>query len=282
MLLDGIKVASKTKLEIKQDVVKLNNANIFPCLATVLVGNNPASLTYVKNKHNACREVGIHTIDHKLSDAIEEVELINLINKLNNDNKVHGILVQLPLPDHIDQFNVLNHILSDKDVDGLTIKNAGLLLNDKSKIQPCTPKGVMRILDFYGINLEGKNVVVINRSILVGKPLSLLLLEQNATVTICHSKTKNLKDFTTKADIVITAIGNRNVFTLTKDMIKEGSVVIDIGTARHNGRLTGDVDFDNVSKKAAWITPVPGGIGPMTICMLLENTVIAAQSLTLT
>jgi methylenetetrahydrofolate dehydrogenase (NADP+)/methenyltetrahydrofolate cyclohydrolase len=278
LIISGLEVSSKIKEELITKVQSLNKNGIYPCLSTILVGDDPASTIYVRNKHRACAEVGIETKDNKISSSIEEKNLIELIKSLNDDPSVHGILMQLPLPAHINQFNVINAINPQKDVDGLTYYNAGLLLNKRSLFIPCTPLGVMELLKYYNIELRGKDVVIVNRSILVGKPIALLLLDKDATVMICHSHTKNINEKVKNADIVITAVGNRKLFTLREESVKDGVVVIDIGITRENGKIKGDVDFENVSKKASWITPVPGGVGPMTIAMLLKNTVIAASS----
>lgn len=278
MIISGLEVSSKIKEDLISKVQTLNKNGIYPCLCTILVGDDPASTIYVRNKHRACSEVGIETKDNKIDSSIEEKKLIELIKSLNEDPSIHGILMQLPLPPHINQFNVINAINPKKDVDGLTYYNAGLLLNKRSTFIPCTPLGVMELLKYYNIEIKGKDVVIVNRSILVGKPIALLLLDKDATVMICHSHTKDINDKVRNADIVITAVGNRKVFTLSEESVKEGVVVIDIGITRENGKIKGDVDFENVSKKASWITPVPGGVGPMTIAMLLKNTVIAASS----
>ncbi len=279
MIISGLEVSSKIKEDLISKVQTLNKNGIYPCLCTILVGDDPASTIYVRNKHRACSEVGIETKDNKIDSSIEEKKLIELLKSLNEDPSIHGILMQLPLPPHINQFNVINAINPKKDVDGLTYYNAGLLLNKRPTFIPCTPLGVMELLKYYNIELKGKDVVIVNRSILVGKPIALLLLDKDATVMICHSHTKDINEKVRKADIVITAVGNRKLFTLREESVKDGVVVIDIGITRENGKIKGDVDFDNVSKKASWITPVPGGVGPMTIAMLLKNTVIAASSL---
>lgn len=278
MIISGLEVSSKIKEDLIRNVQRLNRNGIYPCLSTILVGDDPASTIYVRNKHRACSEVGIETKDNKIESSIKEKNLIELIKSLNENPSIHGILMQLPLPSHINQFNVINAINPKKDVDGLTYYNAGLLLNKKARFVPCTPLGTMELLKYYNIELKGKDVVIVNRSILVGKPLSLLLLDKDATVMICHSKTKNINEKVRNADIIITAVGNRKLFTLREESVKDGVVVIDIGISRENGKIKGDVDFENVSKKASWITPVPGGVGPMTIAMLLKNTVIAASS----
>lgn len=278
MIISGVEVSTKLKSELIQKVELLKKKGIDPCLATILVGNDQASTIYIRNKHKACSELGIKTKDNTMPSAIEEEKLIELINSLNNDPSVHGILLQLPLPSHIDQFEVINKIKPTKDVDGLTYQNAGLLLNKKSSLIPCTPLGVMELFNYYKIELKGKDIVIINRSILVGKPLFLLLLEKDATVTICHSKTRNLEEKLRRADIIITAVGNRKLFTLKPEHVKEDVVIIDIGISRENGKIIGDTDFKRVAPKASWITPVPGGVGPMTITMLLNNTIKAASN----
>ena len=278
MIISGVEVSTKLKSELIQKVELLKKKGIDPCLATILVGNDQASAIYIRNKHKACSELGIKTKDNTMPSSIEEEKLIEVINSLNNDPSVHGILLQLPLPSHIDQFEVINKIKPTKDVDGLTYQNAGLLLNKKSSLIPCTPLGVMELFNYYKIELEGKDIVIINRSILVGKPLFLLLLEKDATVTICHSKTRNLEEKLRRADIIITAVGNRKLFTLKPEHVKEDVVIIDIGISRENGKIIGDTDFERVAPKASWITPVPGGVGPMTITMLLNNTIKAASN----
>lgn len=251
-----------------------------PCLATVLVGDDPASATYIENKHKDAKEVGIITRDHRLDATFEQKELRELVQLLNHDPEVHGILVQLPLPSHIDEFDILSSLSPLKDVDGLTPYNVGMLQSGIAALKPCTPSGIMELLDYYKIDVARMDVVIVNRSNLVGKPLLILLLERDATVTICHSKTKDLNKKLRSADLIVTAVGNRRRFTLTANMIKEDVVVIDVGIARLNGKLTGDLDFDSVKQKASWITPVPGGVGLMTRAMLLKNTVAAATFIT--
>jgi methylenetetrahydrofolate dehydrogenase (NADP+)/methenyltetrahydrofolate cyclohydrolase len=275
--IDGLVVASSVKDRVRSAVKELSSDGIVPCLATVLVGDDPASATYVRNKQKACADVGITTKDHKLPATFSQKEMNSLINLLNSDDTVHGILVQLPLPDQLDEFTTTSRISPLKDVDGLTPYNIGLLTSGRSILKPCTPSGVMELFDYYKISLEGKNAVIINRSHLVGKPLYNLMLEKNATVTTCHSRTQNIKEHCLGADIIVTAIGDRTKFILTEDMVRDGAVVIDVGTARLEGKLVGDVDYDNVIKKASYVTPVPGGVGPMTIAMLLKNTVTAAS-----
>ena len=275
--IDGIEVSNAVKEILKSAVEKLNSEDVMPCLATVLVGDDPASATYVKNKHNACKKIGIKTMDHKLSADTTQKELDKIIDNLNNDKEVHGILVQLPLPKQLNEFATVCRISPIKDVDGLTPQNVGLLSMGKSILKPCTPSGIMEMFYYYKINLEGKNVVMINRSNLIGKPLYHLLSQNNATVITCHSKTKNLNEHCKYADIIITAVGNREKFKLTSDMIKQDAIVIDVAISRYEGKLVGDTDYDDMIQKASWVTPVPGGVGPMTVAMLLKNTVTAAS-----
>lgn len=276
-ILSGLAVAQDVKERVKKAVEELKASGITPCLATVLVGDDPASATYVNSKQKTAKELGIATRDHRLAATFKQHELLELVHLLNSDPEVHGILVQLPLPKHIDEFAIINTISPLKDVDGLTPYSAGMLQNGMALLKPCTPSGVMEIFDYYKIALEGKDVVIINRSNLVGKPLVFMLLERNATVTVCHSKSRDLAARLKQADVIITAVGNRQRFTLTADMVKQGAVVIDVATNRVNGKLAGDSDFEAVKKKASWITPVPGGVGPMTIAMLMKNTVSAAS-----
>ena len=274
--IDGIEVAKNVKSQVKEIVGDLKSKGVNPCLATILVGDNPASATYVRNKHKACDEVGILTKDHTPAANITQNELNELIQKLNDDDLVHGILVQLPLPKHLNEFNTTTQILPEKDVDGLTPPNVGLLAIGKAMLVACTPSGIIEMCRYYNIDLEGKNVVVINRSNLVGKPLYHLLLQNNATVTTCHSRTKDLKKICLDSDIIITGVGNREIFKLTPDMIKEGAIVIDVATTRYEGKLSGDADYPEIIEKASFASPVPGGVGPMTVAMLLKNTVTAA------
>jgi len=275
--IDGVAIAQSVKDRVKKAVEELKTQGITPCLATILVGDNSASSAYVRNKHIACQDVGIITKDHKLEENITQLELNNIIDSLNSDSLVHGILVQLPLPKQIDEFTTTSRISPLKDVDGLTPHNTGLLAMKKAALVACTPSGIMEMFDYHGINLDGKNVVLVNRSNLVGKPLYHLLLEKNATVVTCHSRTKNLTEICKTADIVITAVGDRNKFTLTPEMIKEGAIVIDVGISRFQEKLVGDSDFDQIIQKASFATPVPGGVGPMTVAMLLKNTITAAS-----
>jgi len=274
VLIDGKSIAGKVTEHVRRVVERLKEKGIEPYLATVLVGNDEASATYVRNKHRACEQVGIKTINHHLPEDYTTEKLIELITILNEDKRVHGILVQLPLPKHINQFLITSMIKPSKDVDCLTPFNIGLLAYDVAKLLPCTPAGIVELMKQYRIDPAGKHVVIINRSVLVGKPLSIMLLHMDATVTICHSKTTNLKEMCREADILVSAVGDRSRFVLSKDMVKAGAVVIDVGIDKVNGRLVGDADAD-VREKASYITPVPGGVGPMTVAMLLRNTVIA-------
>ena len=275
--IDGIEVSNSVKEILKRAVENLKSNGIEPCLATILVGDNPASAVYVRNKHKASDSIGIKTKDHKLPSETTQDELNHIIDDLNRNDEVHGILVQLPLPNHLDEFATTTRISPLKDVDGLTPQNVGLLSIGKSILRPCTPSGIMEMFYYYKINLEGKKVVLINRSNLIGKPLYHLLLQNNATVITCHSKTTNLNELCQNADIVITAVGDRTKFKLTSDMIKQDAIVVDVAIFRHEGKLVGDSDYDDIIQKASWVTPVPGGVGPMTVAMLLKNTVTAAS-----
>jgi len=275
--IDGKAIAQTVKDRVKKAVSEIKTQGVNPCLATVLIGNNPASATYVKNKHKACEEVGIITKDHKLDESVTQQELNSIIDELNADVSVNGILVQLPLPKHLNEFATTSRISPIKDVDGLTPHNAGLLAMKKAALVACTPSGVMEMFDHHNIDLEGKNIVLINRSNLVGKPLYHLLLEKNATVLTCHSKTKDITKFCQLADIVITAVGDRGKFILTPEMIKEGAIVIDVAISRFEGKLVGDCDYEKIIEKASFATPVPGGVGPMTVAMLLKNTITATS-----
>ena len=276
-IIDGKLVSANIREEIKKrtKVIKEKYSRV-PGLAAVLVGEDPASQIYVRNKRKSCADVGIYSEEHKLSESTTQDELLELINKLNNDVNINGILVQLPLPNHIDESNILSSVASDKDVDGFHPINAGHLFEGKPEFIPCTPHGIIKMLEFYNIDIEGKNAVVLGRSNIVGKPAAILLLQKNATVTICHSRTKNLNHELKKADIIVAAIGKAHF--VKKDMVKEGAVVIDVGINRlETGKLAGDVDFDQVQEIASFITPVPGGVGPMTITMLLWNTLISLE-----
>jgi methylenetetrahydrofolate dehydrogenase (NADP+)/methenyltetrahydrofolate cyclohydrolase len=259
----------------------MKERGVKPTLATILVGDDPSSRTYVEGKSQDCSEVGIHFRLYKLPSSVTERELMDLIDGLNNDEGVHGIIVQLPLPKGINRKKVIAAINPRKDVDGLHPYNVGKLwlgaYDFNNDLLPCTPKGIVKLLDRYHIQLEGKLAVIINRSDLVGKPLAKLLLDRNATVLICHSKTKDLKKHTRAADVLVTAVGRRPEFAVDEEMVKEGSVVVDVGMNHIGGKLLGDVDFDLVKKKASHITPVPGGVGPMTRAMLLQNVLIATK-----
>lgn len=275
-ILNGKFLASIIKEEIKYEVFELRKMGIKPSLSVILVGENPSSQKYVSFKEKTCKELGIESVLFKLPNDTEEEELENLIYELNNNPSINGILVQLPLPNHLNQNKILQKIDPIKDVDGFTPYCLGRLLTDNPLFIPCTPKGILKMLDFHDIQIEKKNAVVVGRSIIVGKPLSLLLLRRNATVTICHSKTENLGEITKKADILCVAIGKPQF--ITADMVKEGAVVIDIGiNFTYYGKVVGDVNFDSVKQKASYITPVPGGVGPMTIAMLMENTLHAVR-----
>jgi methylenetetrahydrofolate dehydrogenase (NADP+)/methenyltetrahydrofolate cyclohydrolase len=280
--IDGNIVASVIKSRVKKDVENMKSKGLLiPSLATILVGNDPASAIYVKNKQKAAADVGISTKDHKMASNISQKELIELIMKLNTDPHVHGILVQLPLPEAINEANVINTISPSKDVDGLTQTNAGMLFNGRATLVPCTPLGIMQLLDYYKIELESIDAIVLNRSNLVGKPLAILLLQRNASVMVCHSKSKNLVDKIKSAELIVTAVGSRKRFALNSSMVKDGAIIIDVGISRLMGRPVGDVeDFESMKEKASWITPVPGGVGPMTIAMLLSNTMLAASQTT--
>ena len=277
VLMDGKLVSEKTRENIKSEVERLKNEfNKTPGLAVIVVGDDPASAVYVRNKHKACLAVGMNSYQIALPATISQDELISKIEELNADPSVDGILVQLPLPAHISELAVTKAILPEKDVDAFHSENVGKIMIGKYDFLPCTPAGIVRLLDFYNISVEGKSCVVIGRSNIVGKPMALLLLERNGTVTVCHSKTKNLKEITKTADIIIVAIGKPRF--LTADMVKPGAVIVDVGINRgDDGKLVGDVDFEAVSEVASYITPVPGGVGPMTITMLLENTLTAAR-----
>ncbi|QPH92235.1 bifunctional methylenetetrahydrofolate dehydrogenase/methenyltetrahydrofolate cyclohydrolase FolD [Campylobacter concisus] len=276
-ILDGKAVSLKVKESVKIRADELKKFGIEPTLAVVLVGEDKASQTYVRAKEKACNEYGIKSVAHRLSENTTQNELLALINVLNLDDSIHGILVQLPLPKHIDTNVVLAAIDPRKDVDGFHAVNVGKLVGGLDGFVPCTPLGVMEILKEYGIDVAGLNAVVIGRSNIVGKPMANLLLNASATVTVTHSKTKNLKEICKNADLIVAAIGKP--FFLKADMVKDGAVVVDVGINRlDDGRLVGDVDFEEVAPKCSYITPVPGGVGPMTIAMLLNNTILAAQA----
>jgi methylenetetrahydrofolate dehydrogenase (NADP+)/methenyltetrahydrofolate cyclohydrolase len=275
-IIDGKKISLEVRNEIAVQVRELAAKGIVPGLATVLVGDNPASQVYVRNKKKMALEAGMHSELHELDKNTTEEELLKLINYLNMDSKIHGILVQLPLPKNLDERKIIDAISPDKDVDGLHPINAGRLVIGKPGFIPCTPFGVMKLLDYMKVKIQGASAVVLGRSVLVGKPVALLLLQRDATVSICHSRTENLTSMIRSADILVAAVGKPKM--VTGEMIKPGATVIDVGINRlPDGRLVGDVDFEGASRKAGLITPVPGGVGPMTIAMLLQNTLLSAQ-----
>ena len=276
-IIDGKAISSQIREEIAEQVKEYNARNgVLPGLAVVIVGENPASQVYVRNKKHACEQVGFNSWVYEMPESTTQDELNALIDKLNDDNSVHGILVQLPLPKHLDEEQVILRIRPDKDVDAFHPYNVGRITIGDPKFLPCTPAGIMELLHRSNIEISGKECVVIGRSNIVGKPMALLLLAENGTVTVCHSKTHDLKEVCRRADILVVAIGKADF--VTADMVKEGAVVIDVGMNRNaEGKLTGDVDFESVSEVASYITPVPGGVGPMTITMLLKNTLTAAE-----
>ena len=274
--IDGNALAAQLRTDVALRTAALKARGVTPGLAVVLVGDNPASQVYVRNKVKACADAGLHSVLEKYDATMTEAQLLARIDALNKDPAIHGILVQLPLPAHIDASKVIESIAPAKDVDGFHVASAGALMVGQPGFWPCTPYGCMKMLESVGYDLRGKHAVVIGRSNIVGKPMALMLLQKNATVTICHSATPNLKAMTLQADVIVAAVGKRNV--LTADMVKPGAVVIDVGMNRTpEGKLCGDVDFESVQKVAGFITPVPGGVGPMTITMLLVNTLEAAE-----
>lgn len=275
IILDGKATALKVRSELKAEIERRKQLNFdfSLTLAVILVGDDPASQVYVNNKTKACQKAGIQSLTIRMPATVGEDEIISEIERLNLDDTVDGILLQLPLPKGFNENKIINHISPLKDVDGLTYSQQGRLYGGKKQLAPCTPSGVIRLLKEYGIEISGKKVVVIGRSILVGKPLFELFLDENATVTVCHSRTPNIGEYTRSADIVAVAVGKQGL--LTADMVKEGAVIVDVGITRTENGLKGDVDFDSVAQKASYITPVPGGVGPMTIAMLLQNTLIA-------
>lgn len=275
-IIDGKTIAKKIREEMKTEVEKLQDEGIVPGLAVVLVGDDPASQVYVNNKQRACQEVGIYSELYQLPKETTQEQLLEVVNELNARADIDGILVQLPLPKQIDEESILLAIDPHKDVDAFHPVNVGKIWLDEETFIPCTPSGVMRLLKEYDVEIEGKHCVIVGRSNIVGKPMAALMLKENATVTVCHSKTKNMPDICSEADILIAAVGIPGV--ITQDMVKEGAVVIDVGTTRgEDGKLRGDVDFENVEPKAALISPVPGGVGPMTITMLLQNAIFSAK-----
>ena len=274
VIIDGKELAKKVRGNLKIECENLKSKGIKPKFAVIMVGDDPASKIYVKSKSKACDEIGIEYEEHILDDKITQEELINLIHKLNEDKTVNGILLQSPIPKHLDIDEAFKEISYKKDVDGFNPVNVGRLLLNQDTFVSCTPYGIMKMFEEYKIDLEGKNVVIIGRSNIVGKPLMACCLNRHATVTVCHSRTKNLKEKTKNADVLVSAIGKPNF--VTADMVKEGAVIIDVGINRgENKKITGDVDYENVKEKASYITPVPGGVGPMTVAMLMNNVIKA-------
>lgn len=275
-IISGKEVSEAVKLRVADEVKELKSNGIEPCLAVILVGDDPASRVYVNNKKKACEFCGIRSLEYVLPAETKEEELIELVEKLNNDKSVNGILCQLPLPKHLDEKKVLNLIKAEKDVDAFHPENVGHIMIGDFNFLPCTPAGIMEMLHYENIDLDGKNCVVIGRSNIVGKPMAMLMLKENATVTICHSRTKNLKEIVAGADVIVAAVGSPNF--VTADMVKDGAVIIDVGINRmDDGKLCGDVDFEACKEKASYITPVPGGVGPMTIATLMQNTITATR-----
>ena len=276
-IIDGKAISAEVRREIAANTKKLiQKTGVTPGLAVIIVGEDPASQVYVRNKRRACEEVGFYSEAYELPEATSQEELEALVERLNGDKNIHGILVQLPLPRHLDEEKILLKISPDKDVDAFHPYNVGRIMIGNYDFLPCTPAGVMELIHRSGVDVSGKECVVVGRSNIVGKPMAMLLLHDNGTVTVCHSRTKDLADVTRRADILVAAIGKADFFTA--DMVKEGAVVIDVGMNRRaDGKLTGDVDFESVSKVASHITPVPGGVGPMTITMLMKNTLKAAE-----
>ena len=276
-IIDGNVISAKVKDDVKKEVEKLKKKGITPCLAVIIVGSDPASRVYVNNKKKACEYTGMKSLEFALPEETSQEELLNLIDKLNEDKQVNGILCQLPLPKSIDEETVLNKISPEKDVDAFHPLNVGHIMIGDAKLLPCTPAGVVEMLEYSGIDPTGKSCAVIGRSNIVGKPMAMLMIQRNATVTICHSKTKNLSEITRNSDIIISSAGKKNL--ITADMVKDGAVVIDVSINRdENGKLCGDVDYENVKEKASYITPVPGGVGPMTISVLMKNTLMATKT----
>lgn len=275
-IIDGKVISANLKDKVRDEVEELKKNGIEPCLAVIIVGDDPASRIYVNNKKKACEYTGIKSLEFAMDKDTSEDELLELIDKLNNDDSVNGILCQLPLPKHIDEKKVLNLIKPEKDVDAFHPVNVGHIMIGDAKLLPCTPAGVIEMLDYCNIDVAGKNCVVIGRSNIVGKPMAMLLLQRSATVTICHSKTKNIGEITKQADVIVSAVGR--IGFLTEDMVKDDAVVIDVAINRkEDGKICGDVDYETVSRKASYITPVPGGVGPMTISVLMKNTLTAAK-----
>lgn len=283
VLMDGKSLAEEIKGELRGRVAELRRRGVTPTLATLLVGDNPASKIYVEGKRRDCAEVGISFRLHTFPSSVEEEELRGLIHRLNEEEGVHGIFLQLPVPPHLDPRRLVEEISPDKDVDGLHPYNVGRLwkgqYDPERSLLPCTPKGILRLLDRYGVEVRGKLAVIVNRSDLVGKPLAKLLLDRDASVLLCHSRTKNLEARTREAELLVSAVGRRPSFVLTAEMVGEGAVVVDVGMNYAGGKLVGDADFEGVSRRASYLTPVPGGVGPMTRVMLLHNTLLAAETL---
>lgn len=277
-LLDGKLMSDELRVRVAQRVALLKESGIHPGLAVILVGEDPASQIYVRNKEKGCEQVGIHSVTVRMPECTTQEALECQIRALNADGSIHGILVQLPLPKHLNEASALAAIAPEKDVDGFHIQNAGRLLNGLDGVVACTPKGALEMIRRTGVNLSGKEAVVVGRSNIVGKPMAMLLLQQNCTVTVCHSRTADLSAHTRRADVLVAAVGKAKF--ITAEMVKPGAIVIDVGINRlENGKVVGDVDFESVKEVAGWITPVPGGVGRMTITMLLENTVEAAERL---
>lgn len=274
-IIDGKRISAEVKEKVKNEVACLKEKGITVGLAVIIVGNDPASKIYVANKKKACEALGIVSEEYIMPASMKTEELISLIDTLNAEKSINGILCQLPLPSHIDEKLVINSISPEKDVDAFHPQNVGRIMTGDYDFVPCTPAGIMEMLKYEGIKIEGKNCVVIGRSNIVGKPMAMLLLHANGTVTVCHSRTRNIKEICKNADILVSAVGKAGF--VTADMVKDGAVVIDVGMNRENGNLCGDVDFEQVKEKASAITPVPGGVGPMTIAMLMRNTLTAAK-----
>lgn len=275
-LIDGKEVSTHVKTKVKEEVELLKEKGIEPALAVIIVGNDPASRVYVNNKKKACEFTGMRSVEYALPEETTEEELLAVIDKLNADSSINGILCQLPVPKHISDKAVIERISPKKDVDVFSAENVGRMWQGDYDMASCTPMGVIELLDYYGIDVCGKNCVIIGRSNIVGKPMASLLLERSATVTICHSRTKNLSEITSKADVIVAAVGRAKF--VTADMVKDGAIVVDVGINRNeDGKLCGDVDFENVKDKCEFITPVPGGCGPMTIAVLMKNTLLACK-----
>ncbi len=275
-LIDGKEVSNHVKTKVREEVELLKEKGIEPALAVIIVGNDPASRVYVNNKKKACEFTGMRSVEYAMPEETTEEELLSVIDKLNADESINGILCQLPVPKHISEKAVIERISPKKDVDVFSAENVGKMWQGDYDMASCTPMGVIELLDYYGIDVCGKNCVIIGRSNIVGKPMASLLLERSATVTICHSRTKNLSEITSKADLIVAAVGRAKF--VTADMVKEGAIVVDVGINRNeDGKLCGDVDFENVKDKCEFITPVPGGCGPMTIAVLMKNTLLACK-----